>query len=109
MKVKITKMPVRIDGKRYNCGDVIDVTDDIYKTIKSICIIVDESVSEKEDIKPETVESETTVEKVDLDYKKMTKDDIMIELAGKGVEFNPSSSKKELYEILTNLEVSENE
>lgn len=106
MKVKITKMPVRIDGKRYNCGDVIDVTDDIYKTIKSICIIVDESVSKKEDTKPKTVE---TVEKVDTDYKKMTKDDIMIELAGKGVEFNPSSSKKELYEILTNLEVSENE
>lgn len=108
MKVKITKMPVRIDGKRYNCGDVIDVTDDIYKTIKSICIIVDESVSKKEDTKPKTVETET-VEKVDTDYKKMTKDDIMIELAGKGVEFNPSSSKKELYEILTNLEVSENE
>lgn len=108
MKVKITGMPVRIGDKRYNRGDIIEVTDDIYKTIKSICIIVEESENKKVE-SDETEDKNIEIDNNDIEYKKMTKDDIMIELAGKGIEFNPSLSKKELYEILINLEVSEDE
>lgn len=98
MKVKITKMPVRIDNERHNIGSVIDVTEKTYETIKSICMIVEESENKKKVNKvkkePEQVNDNTT------EYDKLTKDDIMIKLSELGIGADPSLKKKELYDML---------
>lgn len=107
MKIRITNIPVRIDNVRYYPGDELKVSESLYKTIKSNCIIVDDKVpvvtkgkTEKNDeIKQEEL-SEDQLIMNSSKYKNQSKDDIMLDLAERGLEFDPNNSKLELYKLL---------
>ena len=105
MKIRITNIPVRINGERVYPGTELDVTKDFYKTIKSNCIIVDDgfenTVEEVEKLnKVEKPKTNDELLKESKSYKEVTKDEIMIELAGKGIEFDPNQNKLTLFKML---------
>ena len=105
MKVRVVGIPLRLEGERYKAGTELEVTESVYKTIKSNCIIINEDEVETED--DVTVTNDVEVEEVELtddelikEYKDMTKNDIMIKLAENGVEYDPNSSKVVLFKML---------
>lgn len=105
MKVRIVNMPVRIKGERYLPGTELDIGEELYKTMKSNCIILEESQAKEvtEDdvtVEPEKEVTEDDVIKASKEYKEITKDELMIELAGQGTEFDPNNNKLELFKML---------
>lgn len=105
MKVRITNMPVRIDGKRYLPGAEIEVTKELYKTMKSNCIILEEQQEDEEEIEDnEEVEKEELTEDQKImqskEYKAISKDDIMLKLAEDNIEFDPNKGKLDLFKML---------
>lgn len=105
IKVKITDIPVRINGERYYPGTELEVTEDIYKTMKSVCIIVDDKIpviteeDEIEEVVKEEISEDDKI-KASNEYKTISKEKIMIDLAEKGIEYDPNKSKLELFKML---------
>lgn len=105
MKVRITNIPVRIKGERFYPGTELEVTKELYNTMKSNCIIIEEDSSNEVDdkIEDEVEEKELTEDQKIMatsEYKTKSKDDIMLELAENGIEFDPNMNKIELYKML---------
>ena len=106
MKIRITDMPVRINGERFYPGMEIEVSEEMYKSMKSSCIIIDEDIpvvtNDPVDDKEVEVKELTEDQKImgTTDYKTKSKDEIMLELAENGIEFDPNMSKVELYKML---------
>ena len=101
IKVKITDIPVRINDERYYPGTELEVTEDIYKTMKSVCIIVDDKIEEDEieEVVKEEISEDDKI-KASNEYKTISKEKIMIDLAEKGIEYDPNKSKLELFKML---------